>query len=132
MSYTEKQLEEFKRGYVGAMEWLTVDCPDQGHEFKGHKGYAHKTELLIDTDCERFLDNNLADLKEVCALYSDYNPNAYSWSSAGHDFWLTRNGHGAGFWDRDLGEIGDRLTASCENQTLDLVKGDDGKLYLEG
>ena len=22
-------------------------------------------------------------------------------SQAGHDFWLTRNGHGAGFWDRD-------------------------------
>lgn len=20
----------------------------------------------------------------------------------GHDFWLTRNGHGAGFWDRNL------------------------------
>lgn len=28
----------------------------------------------------------------------------------GHDFWLTRNGHGAGFWDRGLGEIGDELT----------------------
>lgn len=30
-------------------------------------------------------------------------------SQAGHDFWLTRNGHGAGFWDgdweKDLGEI---------------------------
>lgn len=25
----------------------------------------------------------------------------YSWASAGHDFALTRNGHGAGFWDRD-------------------------------
>jgi hypothetical protein len=22
------------------------------------------------------------------------------WSQAGHDFWLTRNGHGAGFWCR--------------------------------
>jgi hypothetical protein len=28
----------------------------------------------------------------------------------GHDFWLTRNGHGAGFWDRGLGELGDFLT----------------------
>jgi hypothetical protein len=28
----------------------------------------------------------------------------------GHDFWLTRNGHGAGFWDRGLGALGDRLT----------------------
>ncbi len=23
---------------------------------------------------------------------------------AGHDFWLTRNGHGSGFWDRDWPE----------------------------
>lgn len=32
----------------------------------------------------------------------------------GHDFWLTRNGHGAGFWDRGLGELGDKLTALCK------------------
>ena len=31
----------------------------------------------------------------------------------GHDFWLTRAGHGAGFWDRGLGEAGDRLTDAC-------------------
>lgn len=29
----------------------------------------------------------------------------------GHDFWLTRNGHGVGFWDRGLGERGDYLTS---------------------
>jgi hypothetical protein len=30
--------------------------------------------------------------------------------SFGHDFYLTREGHGAGFWDRGLGELGDYLT----------------------
>ena len=33
----------------------------------------------------------------------------YGYEQAGHDFWLTRTGHGAGFGDRDLGEVGDRL-----------------------
>lgn len=28
----------------------------------------------------------------------------------GGDFYLTREGHGAGFWDRGLGELGDYLT----------------------
>ena len=28
----------------------------------------------------------------------------------GHDFYLTREGHGAGFWDRGIGEIGEYLT----------------------
>lgn len=32
----------------------------------------------------------------------------------GHDFWLTRNGHGAGFWDGDWGEYGDTLTDLTE------------------
>jgi hypothetical protein len=27
----------------------------------------------------------------------------------GHDFWLSRNHHGAGFFDRGLGKIGDTL-----------------------
>ena len=31
-------------------------------------------------------------------------------SQLGHDFWLTRNRHGAGFWDRGLGELGQKLT----------------------
>lgn len=50
----------------------------------------------------------------------------------GHDFWLTRNGHGAGFWDRGLGERGDWLTQQCKIfGGMSLVVGDDGKLYYE-
>lgn len=33
-----------------------------------------------------------------------------TWGQFGHDFWLTRNGHGAGFWDRGYGDFGDVLT----------------------
>lgn len=48
----------------------------------------------------------------------------------GHDFVLTRNGHGAGFWDRGLGDRGDRLTAACKPYgEWDLYPGDDGLLY---
>jgi hypothetical protein len=51
-----------------------------------------------------------------------------------HDFWLTRNGHGAGFWDGDYeGDLGDKLTdISKEFGEQDVVIGDDGMLYLEG
>lgn len=50
----------------------------------------------------------------------------------GHDFWLTRNHHGAGFWDRGLGKDGERLTKIAESfgETW-LIVGDDGKLYFE-
>lgn len=48
----------------------------------------------------------------------------------GHDFWLTRNRHGAGFWDRGLGEQGKALTkASHSYGEVYLYAGNDGKLY---
>jgi hypothetical protein len=48
-----------------------------------------------------------------------------------HDFWLTRNRHGAGFWDGDYIE-GDKLTAIAKSYGEQyLYVGDDGKLYFE-
>lgn len=31
----------------------------------------------------------------------------------GHNFILSANGHGTGFWDRGYGKIGEQLTADC-------------------
>jgi hypothetical protein len=48
----------------------------------------------------------------------------------GHDIILTANHHGAGFWDRGLGEVGDALTSIAHGLGgYDLYVGDDGKLY---
>jgi len=55
------------------------------------------------TDCTKFQEDNADDLLDEDS------------ERAGHDFWLTRNGHGAGFWDGDYEESkGNRLTAACE------------------
>lgn len=43
-----------------------------------------------------------------------------SWDRVGHDFWLTAEGHGAGFWDRGLEQLGDDLTDSVSGHS-DLV-----------
>lgn len=55
----------------------------------------------IRADCRAFVAANAADLAELDA------------SQTGHDFCLTRNRHGVGFWDRGLGARGDRLTVSA-------------------
>ena len=49
----------------------------------------------------------------------------------GHDFWLSRNGHGVGFWDlTELGEVGNALSRACTKfQNINLYVGDDGKVY---
>ncbi len=49
----------------------------------------------------------------------------------GHDFWLTRNGHGAGFWDRGLGQLGKALSEAAKSYgSCDIYEGDDGLLYM--
>ena len=81
-------------------------------------GGSSAAEMM--SDCEDFIRANRADL--LAGGQDD--------SQIGHDFWLTRNGHGAGFWDRGLGEVGERLTkASKVYGEVYLYVGDDGKVY---
>lgn len=48
----------------------------------------------------------------------------------GHNFWLTRNGHGAGFWDGDYPTYEDELTDAAKAYGgYDLYGGDDGIIY---
>ena len=49
----------------------------------------------------------------------------------GHDFWLTRNRHGVGFWDRGLGSLGEKLTKWAHSYgSSDVYLGNDGVVYL--
>lgn len=54
------------------------------------------------------------------------------YARAGHDFWLTRNGHGAGFWDGDWPEpAATKLTDESHAMgEIYLYPGDDGLLYF--
>jgi hypothetical protein len=49
-----------------------------------------------------------------------------------HDFWLTRNHHGAGFWDGDYPEpLGKQLTELAHSYgECELYVGDDSKIYI--
>lgn len=84
------------------------------------------------TDLERHHDEMRAEVlsflaqNEVLLWQSGLGP-----EQIGHDLWLTRNHHGAGFWDRGLGEIGDLLTTEAHRLAeCYLYEGDDGCLYL--
>ena len=50
---------------------------------------------------------------------------------AGHDLWLTRNGHGTGFWDRSWSEPAASVLTKAAQELGDyeLEVGDDGMLY---
>lgn len=52
---------------------------------------------------------------------------------AGHDLWLTANHHGAGFWDRGLGDVGDYLTSVAHGVgSLTLMLTTHGDVIFEG
>lgn len=59
--------------------------------------------------------------------------NGLSDTAIGHDIWLSRNGQGSGFWDRDIPEAdSDFLMELCDQLGgADLYVGDDGKLYMD-
>jgi hypothetical protein len=61
-----------------------------------------------------------------------YLLNGLNMEQVGHDFWLTRNGHGAGFWDGDYEEsIGNELTELAKSfGSKDLYIGDNNQLYF--
>lgn len=72
----------------------------------------------IRADCQAFATDNAVDLLEWDA------------GQAGHDFCLTRNGHGTGFWDRGKGAPGERLTEACRPYGESDLYPDDGRLYV--
>ena len=58
-------------------------------------------------------------------------PDWYGFEQFAHDFWLTRNGHGSGFWDRGLGKLGDQLTEHSKTfGSCDLYVSDDGEICI--
>jgi hypothetical protein len=56
-------------------------------------------------DCAAMLA--LPDAGLYLAAVSDGAASHHAAEQFGHDFWLTRNRHGTGFWDRGLGDLGD-------------------------
>lgn len=112
MSTTE--LDRMVAGYVECALWVGVlsdDLSETGEPVMDLDSDQLSADCLaaIVGECDDFLMANRDDLEAYAEHYQPvggYDP----WECAGHDFHLTRNGHGAGFWDRGLGQLGDRLS----------------------
>jgi len=122
-------LNEMLRAYAVCALWSSTDedCEPLDKRYSVDD-IAPETMQSMRADCEDFAKSNHNDLIEYCVAMK-----RREWSGeemAGHDFWLTRNGHGAGFWDRGLGAMGDRLTRAAKvYSSVDLYAGDDGLIY---
>ena len=86
---------------------------------------------LLKKMVNQFLEENKDDVEALLELGSEW-PKASSLNLIVHDFHLTSQGHGVGFWDGDYPEPqASRLTeASKKYEFVCFYVGDDGKIYV--
>jgi len=124
------ELDSFLGAYIEAALWSTTndrheDDPDNEAEMLDTAGYeiAPETRQAMAGECEDFLSTFGDLIGKAGEMGRDIE-------HCGHDFWLTRNGHGSGFWDRDLGDVGDQLTRAADGfGNVDLYVGDDDLIH---
>ncbi len=124
---TFADIDDFTRQYLETAFWteeerLKEEATENGLDPEQHDfDWSSDALETAQKECNEFRER----AGELLNQAGDDEQNA-------HDFWLTRNGHGAGFWDRGYpDEIGDALSAiSKEFGEKFLYLGDDGELYF--
>lgn len=116
------ELDEFTRGYIACAIWSST-WPDSGRPLDNDFGPHHLSQSALKSiaaDCKSFQEHYGKQLDEASSDRSRH----------GHDFWLTRNGHGAGFWDRGYGTVGDDLTQFAKTYGSSDLYPAEGKLEI--
>ena len=117
------KLTKFEESYIKTMLWASTDYDsnplDDNYD---ESDLSNEALLSVRNDCFNFLEL-IKDLDGI----RDHDD-----IQIAHDFFLTRNGHGAGFWDGDYKkELGEKLTKICkELGSHDPYVGDDRKIHL--
>lgn len=117
------ELDTFTRAYVECALWSSNDNSD---------GISGGDPLDANYSADDIEPETLARMVADCVEFQRQAGEAIlpDLRRAGHDFWLTRNGHGAGFWDGDWPEeIGEQLTRLSEGfGSFDLYVTDEGQV----
>jgi hypothetical protein len=125
-------MDKFTTAYIECALWSSSEYDEEGNNGTPLDDWATVDDLAPETlaemeaDCRAF-QAECSELltAENCLTRGDWE------ERAGHDFWLTRCGHGAGFWDGDWSEpAGRKLTEAAKVYgNVDLYVGGDGRIY---
>jgi hypothetical protein len=124
---TDIDLDTFERAYIETMLFTETDdddCPlDEAFDITD---LPNETILALKSDCEDFRSPDNTHLLELAEEEYGYDD-----EKAGIDFWLTRNRHSAGYWDRGLSHYGDELTKAAHSMgERRAYIGDNGQVYI--
>lgn len=134
--------DAFARAYITTALWTGVEYKHGDPRADGDRA-THFVSIDLEpatlrdmiADCAAFVEANRATIESAIATGEvACGPDFDEWGRAGHDFWLTRNGHGAGFWDGDWPEpqAATLSEAARAQGDYDLFMNDDGAIYGQG
>jgi hypothetical protein len=128
-SYSKTEVREFVAAYLDVALWSS--CIGSGHadpedlslQAAGYEidDIEPVSKRRMIRDCLNFIANNSLWLAKAGTPEQN-----------GHDYWLTRERHGAGFWDRGYpAAVGKALTdAAHADGSQDLYLGDDDRVHV--
>ncbi len=145
--------DEFTAGYVSCALWCGVmvykhddDCPCHEASVNGdaYDADACECEAEMESSTDKIDESKLVDsaLEQLTddahefyvANVTDLRASTLDMERAGHDFWLTRNRHGAGYWDEkskgaEVDAALDRLTETSHAYgAMTLIEGANTKV----
>lgn len=116
--------DKFTLAYIECALWSTTDeCGDPLDQNYEMKDIEIETIRQMLYDCQQFQHLFGDQIDAALAVHSMYTNR----EMAGHDFWLTRNSHGIGFWETGLWppELGEKLSkAAGDAGSFDLYVSD--------
>jgi hypothetical protein len=123
---SEDRINEVLDNYMIAALWSSTDM-DTDEPLDANysvSDIAPATRERMYKDVKMFIEDN----------YDAIEASGSSDEQLGHDIWLTRNGHGAGFFDRGYDkDVEEKLeNAAREMKSVDLEVGDDGMIHQLG
>lgn len=131
--YSKDEIDDFVDNYVGAALFSTPLADDSDAEFldeRYNRGDIDRASMKrVTAECREFAERHAAYFEcENIPCCPAGNPLC----QAGHDLWMTRNGHLPGFDDGDWEEPAASILtkAAKELGACEVLIGSDGKLHF--
>lgn len=91
----ETTFHNFVKSYLVTAAWVTCESDTECHTF------TDEAKMTACNDCKKFIDKVFAEFSKEDAEDILNKEGSDLQHIAAHDFFLTRNHHGVGFWDRE-------------------------------
>jgi hypothetical protein len=130
--WIDQNIDSICEAYLRCAEWSSHHHLTEEPIDKLNLPFAKSAETRAYEDCKALLD--ACEYDDLLKCEQEDIVKRWGIGHIGHDFWLTRNRHGAGFWDGDYeSELGDRLDKISKtfSEIYVMVSGNNRYLVFE-